>query len=154
MITTVTTETYLRKPFEVEAVQVTADNIEEIAVWCQGEIEVDTAPFIRVRVARALNDRQRKAYVGDWLLFAGAGFKVYTNKAFKKTFDRATGETMNTPENPNQSNDLPDRAEEKRVDVPQNEESVETPPVETAVTERTTETTVEETPVNLGGGEE
>jgi hypothetical protein len=85
------TETYVRKPFEVEAAQVTADNLEEVAQWCQGTLMTegpDENPrrFIKVQVARALNERQTKAYPGDWVLYAGTGFKVYTDKAFKKTF--------------------------------------------------------------------
>lgn len=81
------TTRYVRKPFEVEAVEVTAENMAEVAAWCHGEILSETnGNFIKVRVARVLNERQTKAYVGDWVLYAGTGFKVYTAKAFKKTF--------------------------------------------------------------------
>lgn len=81
------TTKFTRKPFEVDAVQVTADNIEEVAKWCQGEvITEDDQPCIKVRVLRALNDRQTKAFVGDWVLYAGTGYKVYIDKAFKKSF--------------------------------------------------------------------
>lgn len=83
------TTKYIRKPFEVEAVQVTDENIEEVKEWCQGTLESDDRRFIRVRVARALNERQTKAYAGDWVLYAGTGFKVYTSKAFYKTFEEA-----------------------------------------------------------------
>lgn len=84
---------YVRRPFEVEAVLVTEDNLPEVAVWCQGDVQTETyrngdeREFIKVRVARALNERQTKAYPGDWVLYAGTGFKVYTEKAFKKTFE-------------------------------------------------------------------
>lgn len=77
---------YVRKPFEVEAVEVTEDNLEEVAQWCQGSLREDSRKYIKVRVARALNERQTKAYPGDWVLYAGTGFKVYTPKAFAKTF--------------------------------------------------------------------
>lgn len=80
------TITCVRKPFEVEAVEVTDDNLEQVAEWCQGKLDSDSRPFIKVRVARALNERQTKAYPGDWVLYAGTGFKVYTAKAFHKTF--------------------------------------------------------------------
>ena len=92
---------YVRKPFEVDAVQVAAENIDEVAKWCQGEVhfenpgvlgaEPPTNPFIKVHVARALNDRQTRAMVGDWVLYAGTGFKVYTNKAFTKSFEVSQG---------------------------------------------------------------
>jgi hypothetical protein len=83
--------TYVRKPFEVEAVEVTEENIEDVAKWCDGKVLAegdDETPklFIKVRVARALNERQTKAFPGDWVLYAGTGYKVYTPKAFHKTF--------------------------------------------------------------------
>lgn len=88
------TTTYIRKPFEVEAVEVTEANIEEVKDWCQGNLQVEEngRQFIKVRVVRALNERQTKAYPGDWVLYAGTGFKVYTPKAFEKTFTKAEGE--------------------------------------------------------------
>lgn len=92
------TAKYARKPFQVDAVQVTAENINEVAEWCQGEVltsqpqERDTAePYIKVRVHRALNERQTKAFVGDWVLYAGLGYKVYTDKAFGKSFKPLEG---------------------------------------------------------------
>lgn len=82
---------YIRKPFGVEAVQVTKENMSEVATWCHGEIhseEGDTrGSFVHVRVHNPMNDRQTRAYVGDWVLYAGKGFKVYTNKAFNNSFD-------------------------------------------------------------------
>lgn len=88
---TIETTKYVRKPFEVDAVQVTEENLEAVKDWCQGALEEDNRPYIRVRVARPLNERQTKAYPGDWVLYAGTGFKVYTSKAFHKTFEQATG---------------------------------------------------------------
>jgi hypothetical protein len=84
--------TYVRKPFEVEAVEVTTDNVEEVAKWCDGKVlaegdDENPKQFVKVRVARALNERQTKAYPGDWVLYAGTGYKVYTPKAFAKTFE-------------------------------------------------------------------
>jgi hypothetical protein len=86
---------YMRNPFVVEAIQVTEENIKEVAVWCQGEVITlarrdGEAPCIKVRVHRPLNDRQTRAFVGDWILHAGSGFKVYTDKAFKDCFQLST----------------------------------------------------------------
>lgn len=80
---------YVRKPFEVEAVEVTEETMDEVSAWCRGNIKTDAheRPYIKVRVARALNERQTKAYVGDWVLYAGTGYKVYTQKAFNKSFE-------------------------------------------------------------------
>lgn len=93
-------EKYARKPFIVDAVQVTADNLAEVAHWVQGDVRTERdennqpAQYVHVRVHRALNERQTKAFVGDWVLYAGTGYKVYTEKAFKSTFEPATGEVV------------------------------------------------------------
>jgi len=90
----VTTTKFIRKPLYVDAVRITRANFEEIATWCQGEIQRDevpgkgtSKPFIRVRVHNPKNPRQTKAMVGDWLLYTERGYKVYTNKAFLESFD-------------------------------------------------------------------
>jgi hypothetical protein len=83
---------YIRKPFEVDAVQVTADNMSEVANWCGGEVLTDNGNnFVKVSVERFLNERQTKAFNGDWVLKAGTGYKVYTPKAFSKSFEPLTG---------------------------------------------------------------
>lgn len=89
------TQKYVRKPFYIDAVQVTAQNIAEVAKWADGEVRTDSnnAQYVKVRVHRPLNDRQTKAFVGDWVLYAGTGFKVYTPKAFANSFEQASVET-------------------------------------------------------------
>jgi hypothetical protein len=85
---------YVRKPFSVEAVQVTRANIVEVAVWCNGELmhPQGQSQYIKVNVFRPMKDRQTMAYVGDWVLYAGSGYKVYTHKAFVDCFEKPTGE--------------------------------------------------------------
>lgn len=79
---------YVRRPFEVDAVRVTDENFDNVAAWCDGVVEDDgEKKFIKVRVAKALNERQTKAFVGDWVLYAGTGYKVYTAKAFNRSFE-------------------------------------------------------------------
>jgi hypothetical protein len=95
------TTKFTRKPFEVDAVQVTAENIEEVAKWCQGDVATDPdtgKQFIKVRVMRVINERQTQAYVGDWVLYAGTGYKVYTPKAFQKSFVEKTEELRTVAE--------------------------------------------------------
>lgn len=84
------TTTYARKPFYIEAVQVTAENMDHVAKWVDGTIhETENGEkYIKVKVHRPLNVRQTQAYVGNWVLSAGTGFKVFTNKAFHANFDR------------------------------------------------------------------
>jgi hypothetical protein len=88
---------FVRKSFPVDAVRVTEENLEEVARWCDGELrnaEDADRPvgavgdqYIKVRVHNPLTERQTKAFVGDWVLYAGKGYKVYTDKAFRKSFD-------------------------------------------------------------------
>lgn len=85
------TETYTRKPLNVEAVRVSDENMQEVAEWCDGRIREanDEPKFIQVKVARPMNVKQTRAFVGDWVLKAGRGFKVYTDSAFNKYFVKA-----------------------------------------------------------------
>lgn len=81
------TNKFTRKPFDVEGVQVTADNAHDVAEWCGGSIVTEgDSDYIKVPVLRVLSERQTKAFITDWVLKAGTGFKVYTDKAFKKNF--------------------------------------------------------------------
>lgn len=102
----ITTEKYTRKSFDVDAIQVTEDNIDAVAKWCMGEVRTfKTDPndegvsreqkYIKVRVFQAIKERQTKAFVGDWVLYAGTGYKVYTPGAFAKCFEPAA--EKNTP---------------------------------------------------------
>jgi hypothetical protein len=103
------TEGYSRKPFHVDAVQVTEENMEEVAAWCAGKIRTSKktirdddnkiverleVQFIKVDVHRPLNERQTKGYVGDWVLLSEAGFKVYTERAFEKAFEKENAYTL------------------------------------------------------------
>ena len=86
------TTTFARKPFYVQALRVTEENFEQVAKWVGGAIhEVKQGKFIEVDVQRFLYERQKQAFVGDWILASKVGekdsFKVYTDAAFRKSFD-------------------------------------------------------------------
>lgn len=82
------TRKFVRKPFEVEAIQVNDANMQQLATWCGGTVEVEGgSKYVHVKVHKPQSVRQTKAFVGDWLLFAGTGFKVYTPRAFEKSFE-------------------------------------------------------------------
>lgn len=85
---------FVRKPFYVDAVQVTDENMHEVAQWCGGQVQQELTqvkPYIKVRVHRPLNERQSRAFVGDWVLYGvTGGYKVYTPKAFENSFEGAT----------------------------------------------------------------
>jgi hypothetical protein len=105
------TQRFVRMPFYVDAVQITSENMEQVAKWCNGDVRTSSKPdrdlqnleeggngyvpekYIKVRVVRPANDRQSMAFAGDWILYAGTGYKVYTDRAFKKSFDAVDGST-------------------------------------------------------------
>lgn len=85
------TAKYVRKPFSVEAVQVTEENFDQVKNWCRGSVEMmdsnsDQIRFIRVRTQNPRTEREKQAFVGDWVLKANGGFKIYPHKAFKRNF--------------------------------------------------------------------
>ncbi|ADD81090.1 gp092 [Rhodococcus phage ReqiPoco6] len=92
-------ERYQRKTFDVDAVQVTEHNLDLVAAWCGGSIVTEQvaneenallpAPpkrYVLVPVAKPLSKRQTEAYIGDWVLWADRGFKVYGQKPFLRSF--------------------------------------------------------------------
>lgn len=89
---------YVRKPFAVDAVCVSEENMREVAKWCGGQVRRlprwdprSGTKFISVNVFKALNERQTQAFVGDWVLSSGTGpngFKVYTPRAFETSFEK------------------------------------------------------------------
>lgn len=90
------TQQFIRKPFPVEGVRVTVDNIQEVAKWCEGKIKVQpatnskpAADYIEVQVIRPMNPKQTMAFVGNWVLKVGTNFKIYTHTAFNQTFEPA-----------------------------------------------------------------
>lgn len=90
------TTKFVRKPFFVDAVQVTAENIHEVAKWCDGYVlstfpkgRTGSVDYIQVHVLQPLSVRQTRAFVGDWVLPASVGHKVYTQKAFAQRFNSA-----------------------------------------------------------------
>lgn len=87
----VETTKFVRVPLIVEGVQVTEENLEAVADWCGGDIRTvaqssDERRYVKVKVHHPLNDRQTRAYPGDWILQSPTGFRIYTNNAFLKTF--------------------------------------------------------------------
>lgn len=89
------TKKFIRKPFHIDAVEVTLANIEEVAKWVDGEVRTDDlGRYVKVRVHRPMNDRQTKAYVGDRVLYAGTGYKVYNAKAFANSFEQVSDESV------------------------------------------------------------
>lgn len=88
-------KTFDRKPFSVEAVQVTRENMREVAEWCGGTVETKVTPtkngskrekFVKVPTSKPMNEKQTQAFVSDWVLLSDKKFKVYIHRAFVHTF--------------------------------------------------------------------
>ncbi len=81
---------FKRRPFEIEAVQITNDNIEELAELI-GELINDVAadepvePYIRInkRIVPNIN----RAYVGWWVTRMGDNIRCYAPKVFDEQFE-------------------------------------------------------------------
>lgn len=84
------TTSYKRKPLLVEAVQVTEENIYEVAVWAAGTVFDGVKKHIEIDVIHPLHAKQRRASTGDWVLKSDQGFKIYADSAFKKSFEPTT----------------------------------------------------------------
>lgn len=95
------TETYQRKPLTVEAVQVTEENLYDVAKWCGGDIRTDRETkkkFINVKVLHPKDPEHSKATPGKWVLKSEAGFTIFSDSAFKSSWipvvDNETGEAL------------------------------------------------------------
>jgi hypothetical protein len=81
---------YQRKPLIVEAVQVTNDNIYDVAKWCDGDVRTQHASgkkFIQVNVVNPKEPKMMRATVGSWVLKSDQGFKIFSEPAFRKSWE-------------------------------------------------------------------
>lgn len=84
------TTTYNRKPLTVEAVQVTEDNLYDVAKWSGGDVHSalgSAKKYIEIAVLHPLHKKQTRASEGDWVLKSDQGFKIYADTAFQKGFE-------------------------------------------------------------------
>lgn len=87
------TKKFTRKPFLVEGVRVTADNMPAVAEWCGGEIH-STPPqkglqrYVRVPVVPGAKKMPfAHAFEGDWVVKMRMGFKVYSDRNMRKDYN-------------------------------------------------------------------
>jgi hypothetical protein len=86
------TITYFSIPYSVQAVRVTEANLDDVSAWADApfEREGDGPLYLKVDVKNPLTEKQTHAFVGDWVLKGKNGFKVYTDRAFKKSFEEGS----------------------------------------------------------------
>lgn len=77
--------TYLRKTFEVQAVEITEENIEEVAKHV-GDLrhKDDGTPYILVD--RRLVPNVTRVYIGFWMTKMGENVRCYSKKIFREQF--------------------------------------------------------------------
>lgn len=80
-------QTFSRKPFAVEAVQITEENIEEVAKLI-GEVRVkDDVKYIALD--KRIVPNIHRAYVGWWLTRMADNLRCYSPKIFEEQFELA-----------------------------------------------------------------
>src|SRR4051812_36186781 len=86
-------QAFQRRPSYVKAIQVTEENIADLAKFCNGrlkgvEANAHHSPRILLPEYKEGNQsRQLVAYIGDWLVQTRRqGFRSYKDEAFQKYF--------------------------------------------------------------------
>lgn len=81
--------TYARKPFTVEAVKVTENNLDEVAAWCNGQAVKDAKPHVKLKDVHTREEKNTRAFPGSWILKSAQGYRIYGEKAFHACFTKA-----------------------------------------------------------------
>lgn len=87
-------ETWVRRSFEVQAVQVTEANMREVAIWCGGVVRLVQSlterrqRHIEFDVVQYNKHRMAKARVGDWVVKHKDEdhFSHYRDKSFRLVY--------------------------------------------------------------------
>lgn len=88
-------KTFVRKPFSVEAVEVTADNIAEVAKYV-GDLREEDDGTQYILVDRRLVPNIARVYAGFYMTKMGKNVRCYSRKIFTDQFE----ETLQTdPQN-------------------------------------------------------
>lgn len=89
--------TYVRKPFEVEAVQITVGNVYGVAKWCNGTVELTgykvlgsktMLPCIKLEGNGPQKGKMVTALLNHWIVRQDENFRVYRQHSFKEAFDQ------------------------------------------------------------------
>lgn len=81
---------HIRRPFVVQAVQITEENIDEVAALVGNVVERDGKKYISLD--RRLVPNIRKAYIGWWITKLDDNIRCYSPKVFEAEFMQYTEE--------------------------------------------------------------
>lgn len=88
---------YTRKPFTVNAVEVTFDNCEEVAKWCGGTVGTTTyrlmgkpteLPCVKITGMGHQKNKEFTALIGHRVVEQNGSFRVYKPMQFDSTFEK------------------------------------------------------------------
>lgn len=97
---TINAGSYMRKSFGCEAIQVTVENMHEVAIWCGGLIKDardlprwtgdKAASYIEVPIvpSKTRTFKPNQAFAGCWVLHTDQGWIVYSRKGFPMAFNK------------------------------------------------------------------
>lgn len=77
--------TFVRKPFVVQAVEVTPENIEEVAKYV-GDLREEDDGTVYILVDRRLVPNVFKVYPGFYMTKMGKNVRCYSRKIFREQF--------------------------------------------------------------------
>jgi hypothetical protein len=89
---------YTRRSFEVEARQISFENIEEVAEWCGGKVEkrsmrmMGTSVMLPVISLKGTGVEHGNYYIGHlncWIVKMGKSARIYKPEQFEKTFTKS-----------------------------------------------------------------
>lgn len=82
---------FVRKTFKVRAVQVTVDNIDEVAKWCEGEVRETSNGTRFIKIIPKKQQRHQNqldtAFPGFWVLQTKDMFRIYKDNSFPNSFE-------------------------------------------------------------------
>ena len=88
------TAVFVRKPFTVEAVEVTRENIAEVAEFV-GILRENNDGTPYIQVDRRLVPNVYRVYPGFWMTRMGDNIRCYSKKIFKNQFTEVTPDIKN-----------------------------------------------------------
>lgn len=77
--------THIRKPFTVEAIEITEENIDEVAAII-GEVQTDASGNKYILINRKVVPNMTRASVGWYLTKMGDNYRCYSPKIFNEQF--------------------------------------------------------------------
>lgn len=80
---------YVSRPVTIEAMQITLDNLNEVAKWCKGFVRGESIRFVKPKPLRKPNaDNSHYAISGDYVVRTKYGFTVVKPKVFEEKYHR------------------------------------------------------------------